>query len=228
MHPHPRPPVPDAVYRLPPCGRFLYVSNVNLTAASSISAYAVDAGSGVLTAVAGSPFSPGSNPLSLVIDPIGRFLYVATYGPLNYGSGGVSAYAISTTSGALTPITPFFRLSSLYSAGTGSNSVAVDPSGKFLYVANEISNDISMFTIDASSGALTALAGSPFPATGAGPHSIIVDASGKFAYVVNEISNDISAYALDTASGAITAVVGSPMPNGVGNGPRSMRISVTP
>jgi 6-phosphogluconolactonase len=211
-----------------PSGKFLYVANVNMALGSTISAFTINPGTGLLTAVAGSPFATGSNPLSLAIDPSGRFLYVATYGPLNYGSGGVSAYAIDATSGALTPITPFFRLSSLFSAGTGTNSVIVDPSGKYVYVANELSNDISMFTIDAGSGALTAMTGSPFPTTGTGPHSIAVDPSGKFAYVVNETSNDISVHPINATTGALMAAVGSPMPNGPGTGPRAIRIVQAP
>lgn len=33
--------------------------------------------------------------------------------------------------------------------------MAVDPSGKFAYVANADSGNVSMYTIDASTGALT-------------------------------------------------------------------------
>ena len=43
-------------------------------------------------------------------------------------------------------------------------SVAVEPSGKFAYVANYSSNNISAYSIDATSGALTPLAGSPLEA----------------------------------------------------------------
>lgn len=41
-------------------------------------------------------------------------------------------------------------------------SVAVDPSGKFAYVANNGSSDVSAFTINTATGALTAVVGSPF------------------------------------------------------------------
>jgi len=48
---------------------------------------------------------------------------------------------------------------------TGSPvSVAVDPSGKFAYVANESSGTVSGYTIDPSTGALTSIANSPFVA----------------------------------------------------------------
>ena len=38
----------------------------------------------------------------------------------------------------------------------------VAPTGKFAYVANQISNNVSAYTVNAKSGALTPVAGSPF------------------------------------------------------------------
>jgi 6-phosphogluconolactonase (cycloisomerase 2 family) len=55
-------------------------------------------------------------------------------------------------------------------AGTNPYSVTVDPSGKFAYAANFNSNNISVYTIDQTTGALTA--GTPV-AAGTGPISII-------------------------------------------------------
>ncbi len=57
-------------------------------------------------------------------------------------------YTINATTGTLTSI-------GTIAAGTGPVSVAVDPSGKFAYVANADSNNVSMYTIDATTGALT-------------------------------------------------------------------------
>ena len=56
---------------------------------------------------------------------------------------------------------------------SGSFSVAVAPSGRFAYVANGISNNVSGYTINPSTGALTAIAGSPF-AAGLGPVSVAI------------------------------------------------------
>jgi DNA-binding beta-propeller fold protein YncE len=49
----------------------------------------------------------------------------------------------------------------------------VDPAGKFAYVANEISNNVSRYTIDPATGALTAVRGSSF-AAGSGSRSVAV------------------------------------------------------
>ncbi|HEY6925210.1 MAG TPA: beta-propeller fold lactonase family protein [Steroidobacteraceae bacterium] len=75
-----------------------------------------------------------------------------------------------------------------------------------MYVTNLQSNNISAYVIDAQSGALTPVAGSPFPADF--PHSVAVDPQGKYAYVVTNKS--ISAYMIDSVSGALAAIAGSP------------------
>jgi 6-phosphogluconolactonase (cycloisomerase 2 family) len=92
------------------------------------------------------------------------------------GSGNVSAYTIDSTTGTLTAIT-----GSPFAAGMGPHSVAVDPSGKFAYVANECisinscsSGNVSAYTFDSTTGALTAVTGSPF-AAGTVPVSVAVD-----------------------------------------------------
>lgn len=63
-------------------------------------------------------------------------------------------------------------------AGIGSISVAVDPTGRFAYVANRNSNNISGYTIDSITGGLTLMKDSPFAAKG-GPASITTT-SGPF------------------------------------------------
>ncbi len=51
--------------------------------------------------------------------------------------------------------------------------MTVDPSGRFAYVANLDGDDVSAFTINSSTGALSAVAGSPF-AAGIQPYSVAI------------------------------------------------------
>ena len=101
-------------------------------------------------------------------------------------------------------------------AGDGPLSVTVDPSGKFAYVANSSDGTISAYTINAVTGTLTPVAGSPFLA-GNGSYSVSVDPSGKFAYVTNFNDDNVSAYTIDATTGVLTAVVGSPFLAGNGS-----------
>src|SRR6202011_1547651 len=98
-----------------------------------------------------------------------------------------------------------------FAAGSGPFSVAVDPSGKFAYVVNEGDNTVSGYTINATTGALTPIAGSPFAGTaGTYPQPVAVDPSGKFAYVANSSSTTVSGYTINATTGALTPVAGSP------------------
>lgn len=105
--------------------------------------------------------------------------------------------------------------------GTARHAVTVAPGGKFAYAANFRFDNISVYSIDPASGALTEIAGSPF-AAGDGPRFVAFDPSGKFAYVANYHSGNVSAYAIDPVTGALTAVAGSPV--AAGDGPYSIAV----
>ena len=76
---------------------------------------------------------------------------------------------------------------------------------QYAWVANESSNNLSAFAIDASTGRLTPVAGSPFGSNGTTPTSIAVDPNGLYAYVANTGSDNVSVYAIDETTGALTA-----------------------
>ncbi len=175
-------------------GGLVYVANN--VATGTVSGYIIDATSGALTPVSGSPFAAGVSPVWVTVDPAARFAYAA-----NLGSN-ISAYSIDAVTGALLPVS-----GSPFSSGAPS-SVAVDPGGRFAYVTNSTAGTVSAYTINVT-GALTAVAGSPF-ATGSQPASVAVDPSGQFAYVANTSSNNISAYNIDQTTGSLTAVASSP------------------
>jgi len=63
-------------------------------------------------------------------------------------------------------------MSFAFAAGTFPVSIVLDPSGQFAYVANDNSNDISVYAVNA--GVLTPASHSPF-AAGNQPHSIAID-----------------------------------------------------
>jgi 6-phosphogluconolactonase len=135
--------------------RFVYVANGG---SNSISAYSIDASSGVLTPISGSPYPVGKAPSSIAVDPLGHFAYVS-----NQADGDVSGFAIDRVSGALTAVS-----GSLFPSRLGPSSVAVDPSSTFVYVANANSNNVSAYAVDRNDGVLTPVVGSPF-AAGTGP-----------------------------------------------------------
>jgi YVTN family beta-propeller protein len=174
-----------------PKGGFAYVASQTTPPGSvgNVSMYAINAATGALSFIGTIP--TGTDPNSVVVDPTGKFAYVA-----NSTSNDVSMYTINAATGALTSI-------GTVPAGSGPNSVVVDPTGKFAYVTNFNSSDVSMYTINAATGGLT-LKGTIV--AGQNPSSIAVHPSGKFAYVTNSVSNDISIYSMDTTTGDLTLI----------------------
>jgi YVTN family beta-propeller protein len=187
--------------------KYLFVGNEG---SNDLSAFAVNSANGALTAVPGSPFAAGTDPKALALlstplgtYPLGTYLYVA-----NAGSDTISAFAVDTSTGALTPLSP-----ATFATGKGPSSIAVDSTGRFIYVANNGgSNNVSAFSVD-HSGILTAVAGSPFPA-GANPLSLAFGATGKFLYTANPdaTNSSISGFSVDLVSGVLTPLSGSPFP----------------
>jgi YVTN family beta-propeller protein len=178
-----------------PSGKFAYVANARFS--NTISTYTIDATTGALTST-GMIAGAIEGTTSVAVDPSGKFAYM-TNGALLPGIPGssntVSMYLIDATTGALTS-------TGTIATGTLPKSVAVDPSGKFAYVANANSNNVSMYTIDATAGTLTSTG---TIAAGTSPSSVAVDPSGKFAYVANANSNNVSMYAIDATAGTLTS-----------------------
>jgi 6-phosphogluconolactonase (cycloisomerase 2 family) len=91
-------------------------------------------------------------------------------------------------------------------------SVVVHPSGKFLYVSFPQSEEIAAWSINTSTGAITAVPGSPFPSgvtSGDAPNSLLVTPSGEFLYALSG-GTTVFGYGVDANSGALSAINGSP------------------
>jgi 6-phosphogluconolactonase len=178
----------------------------------------VAAGAAQITVVNPAPGGGTSNSLAFVINGTGAavtpgYVYVANGIGVSLTMGNISAFSIDPNTGVLTPAP-----GSPFEAGAEPTSVTVDPSNKFLYEASNLdnvtpTNDITAFTIDPSTGALSPVPGSPFT-SGVSPLSVSVDSTGKFLYTAdaggegngpNE-SDSISEYSIDTVTGALTPV----------------------
>jgi 6-phosphogluconolactonase (cycloisomerase 2 family) len=187
-------------------GKFAYVANYG---SNSISMYSIDPVAGALTFI--GTVAAGSSPVSVAVDRSGKFSYVA-----NNDSHDISMYTINATTGILTPI------GKIPVEGRAS-SVTVHPSGKFAYVGegytlpNRTPDRVSMYTINASTGALTLVGtiatGSPATSLAV---KIAIDPSEKFAYVAGDgcaldtYPGYVSVYTINSTTGALTPI-GSPL-----------------
>jgi DNA-binding beta-propeller fold protein YncE len=152
-----------------------------------------------------------ANSSSVVIDPVGKYVYTIT---ATSSTASIYGFSRDSATGTVTPLAGF----PVAIAGL-ANKAEFDRAGKFLLVTgtNEFGTKggIEIFSFDSSSGSLTLAAG-PVQ-VGTDPAGAALDSSGKYAYVPNTADASISAFALDGSSGALTAVAGSPFASG-GNG----------
>jgi 6-phosphogluconolactonase (cycloisomerase 2 family) len=223
------------------------------TTDNTLSGYSINTSTGALSAIAGSPFATGNGPAAAAVDSSGSFAYAldtqaqtinqfaisstgaltsldsacggtvtleAAPSSLAIEPAGVIAYA--TTAGAnqldaflIFPLNdpiggclnPHNGTEASVATGTSPSSVAVHPSGNFVYVSNAGSNDISAFAVRGYPGnlSLVPVSGSPF-AVGSSPVSVTVDPTGRFLYAANQNSNDVSAFTIDKLTGVLTPV----------------------
>jgi 6-phosphogluconolactonase (cycloisomerase 2 family) len=105
---------------------------------------------------------------------------------------------------------------SLAGSQTGPNStegMVVDKSASFLFVSDFQNGTVDAFTINSTSGSLSAVAGSPFsagPAPGAG--GLALDPSTRFLYVTEMNSAAVAAFTIAAGTGVLTPIAGSPFP----------------
>ena len=148
--------VPSGV-AVDPCNRFVYVANASPN--NNVSAYTICSTVSLpncpnadfsLLPVNGAPYSlsPGDNPGPMAEDAYGNFLYVVD---TESSAGGlISAFRISPTTGALTPLSP-----PTAATNSGPNSIAIRSDDSWMFVTNFNSATLSQYAIAPATGALT-------------------------------------------------------------------------
>src|SRR5215470_590429 len=160
------------------------------------------------------------NPSFLALSPDQRFLY-SVHGDEDYA-----------TAFALDPATGEAKLVNRAATG-GKNGVrgTVDPSGKFLLVANYASGNVAVLPI-APDGSLkdqhqvVQLTGEPGPhkveQVSSHPHDIVFDPSGRFVVVPDKGLDRIFVFRFDAATGKLSPTEQGSVKSRSGAGPRHL------
>lgn len=130
-----------------PSGHFLFAVN-ELT--SEVSSFRWDAWQGVLTpvqtlALDDSSYTGTKSASHLVISRDGRFIYVG-----NRGTHSMHVFSVNPRSGELE------QIQVIPAQGQSPWDFALDPSGKWLVVANNVSNTVVVFKVNRGTGLLEA------------------------------------------------------------------------
>ncbi|MFI5303598.1 MAG: lactonase family protein [Nitrospiria bacterium] len=177
-----------------PTGQFAYVVNSH---SGNVNTMRVNPNDGTLSVTTGNPVYIGTTLTSVTTDPTGQFAFVT-------GGDYIYAFLISSSDGSLTAIgTP-----QISQSGSAPSSIAVEPTGKYLYAANNGSGTVSPFSI-ATDGSLTYM---NFDAQAGGSAAqkaafITVDSSGTYVYVANSSDSNIYSFIINSDGTLLTDAV---------------------
>jgi 6-phosphogluconolactonase (cycloisomerase 2 family) len=210
-----------------PAGNYLYVADES----SYIEVFAINRSNGALTPVSGSPFlipmpddcesGPGASVFPTdIIDPFGKSIYI----PDN-SVAYISGWSTSSATGSITPLSgsPWIdnsgcAISKTYRVGPEPNSLAVDGTGKFLYVnSSNVLEGIVIYSI-AGDGALTYVKTVDANSDVGCDTPIRTDSTGNYLYTggcqngvpAGTYYNSIVGYSINHTTGDITPLPESP------------------
>ena len=167
---------------LDPAGQHAYVVNF----IGSVSAFSIG-GDGALTLLGTVTLGSGDDngPRALVIEPTGHYAYVAS---TNRAPAAVLASVSTFSIGADGMLTLVATLSN----GTSDDSIAVDPTGHYVYVGQSEDDTVSAFSIGAN-GVLTLIG---TVASQGEPSDVVVDGTGHFVLVTGLVADTVSTYSI--------------------------------
>jgi 6-phosphogluconolactonase (cycloisomerase 2 family) len=156
------------------------------------------AATGALSAVPGSPVATGNEPRALAGYSTAPFLGdVPALYAVNAGSNTLQRYSVNSATGQLDP--------ALFTAQpVGERPVALATDGTYTYVANELSDDMSVYVFSRQIPArtFTQMPGSPF-AAGTRPREVVLSSGSGInphaLYVANYDSGNVSGFAVDSS-----------------------------
>ena len=196
-----------------PSKRYLYA--VNEENDGSVSAFAIDGGSGKLMPL-NTVSSGGSQPAYLSLDASGRFAFVA-----NYGSGSLAVLPV-LSNGTLGAVADLRHdqgsVGSMHATDAPPGSFAIsghdaphvhmalpDPHNRFV-VATDLGQDrIYVYRFDRETGKLTENAAETSLPGGDGPRHFAFHPNGRWLYSIQEESSTIAVFDYDAQAGSLHA-----------------------
>ena len=144
-------------------GNFLYVALAGTVSGNNrIGALSINPNTGALSAVPGSPFTTGKDPLYMVLS-LSQVINQAFLYTANIQDNTISAFTVDDTTGLLTEVngSPYSGASTL----AGLTTIYTSSGKNFLYAADEAGNILG-YSIDGVTGELKGISGSPFSTVG--------------------------------------------------------------
>jgi 6-phosphogluconolactonase (cycloisomerase 2 family) len=164
----------------------------------------------------------GNNPVGVTVSYFNHYVYVLDQEP--EPNARILGFSQNTSNGTLTPLpgtTITASATTGYAAGVVPSAIAEEPTSRYVYVTDQVANQLIGYTV-LPSGALLPMVNGPFQ-TGLFPVNLTIDPTGKLIYVANYNGSTIQGYMINGASGTPSGAVGS-FATGTGTGPSCVAI----
>jgi 6-phosphogluconolactonase len=175
----------------------------------NITAYAVNLSTGAMTSLGTT--NGGTNPSFLAFDVPRARLYAVNEGT----PGQVAAFELRPDAG-------LSLLNRVSSQGDGPAHVSVDPSGRWVMVANYTGGNVAVLPVRSGDGGL-----GPSTETensGGQAHQILADSAGRFVYVPCKAANSVAQYRFDSDAGTLSPLTPTTVATAAGAGPRHLAL----
>jgi 6-phosphogluconolactonase len=190
---------------LHPNHRFLYavneISNFEGQSAGSVSAFSIDAKTGMLILL-NRVSTRGTIPAHLVVDQTGKSILVA-----NYGSGSVAVFPLEAD-GSIAAPSEFIQHNGSSSGprqkGPHAHAVNLSPDNRFVFVPDLGLDQVLSYRLDPDKGTL--VPNDPLFTTvirGSGPRHLAFHPNGRAAYTLSEMGSLVTVFAYDRAGGTL-------------------------
>lgn len=140
-----------------------------------------------------------SSPGAIIVNPAKTLLYLSMFNSNNIAVYGIAQMTAEYPS-VLTPISG----QSTFNCGTGCSSVALSPSGGYLYATayNSATDNVKAYKVGTTGG----LSSTTSDTAGVNASWVAVHPNGRFLYITNQGSSNISLFSVDTTGATIASV----------------------
>lgn len=166
--------------------------------AGTVAIFSIDAPTGTLTPLPGSPFSVPFALGCLSFAPSGKFAYASN--GIEEAPNALATFRVNADA--------TLTLNSTIGFPYSPTGLALDPMGQFLYLSTQDipsgtagASSLYGYTIDPTTGALTALNGSPWSMPAGTAGHLAMHPSGNFLYASDGNAYNILEYAVDRGTG---------------------------
>jgi 6-phosphogluconolactonase len=195
------------------------------TGSQGIYSFQWDVEHGAMSAI--HPVAQTTNPSFLALHPNGRFLYAVNEDASSSGTDHLTAFAIGESNSP----ERLRAIGTVSSQGLAPCHLSIDPSGKWLFVANYLSGTIAVYPIQPDGHLAPAI--QVIQQKGSGPiadrqksahaHEVVLSPDGRFLLSADLGADRIFVYAFDATAGALTTHKEIALP--AGYGPRHLVFS---